>query len=427
MNTILLILSIFLTPKGTAVTTTNAEDTIFIYAPSDDGFYGIVSEQTTDWYAAQDTIHPIAQGVDEYYPEIGQGVAVKHEGQWMYRYILELDTTHFTIEEVIPNCEATSVRLSTLVPALSYTDAKGTKRTLPRTVTFAYNNLQWQDEGGWTETPLSSSFTNTNSVYSLPALYQSTDITMVTDSAWRTDLEMAIDTAHGQLNEPVAFAIHPTHTATTRWEGQQRVNEENPPSDSQFLVGSGPTEINFESNPTPAAEWFEWKIYKSSNLLFSRRDVNQRHLFDEEGTYSIELSVTGHDCKHDTTYIVTIEESFLHVPNVFTPNGDGMNDEFRVDYKSIVDYHIWVYNRWNKLVYESTNPAEGWDGNINGRPATSGAYFYVIRAKGANAAQSGFDYMSKIAYEKKNKKRDSKESPELNGIYQRSGDINLIR
>lgn len=426
MNTILLILSLFLTPKGTAVTTTNVEDTVFIYAPSDDGFYGIVSEQTTDWYAAQDTTHPIAQSVDEYYPEVGQGVAVKHEGRWMYRYILELDTTHYTIDEVSPNCEATLVRLSTPVPALRYTDAKGATQTLPRTVTFAYNNLQWQDEGGWTETPLSSSFTTTNSVYSLPALYQPTDITMVTDSAWRTDLEMAIDTAHGQLNEPIAFAIHPTHTATTRWEGQQRVNEENPPSDSQFLVGSGPTEINFESNPTPAAEWFEWKIYKSSNLLFSRRDVNQRHLFDEAGTYSIELSVTGHDCKHDTTYIVTIEESFLHVPNVFTPNGDGMNDEFRVDYKSIVDYHIWVYNRWNKLVYESTNPAEGWDGNINGRPATSGAYFYVIRAKGANAAANA-DYMSKIAFDKKRKSANPDDVNALIGLYQLSGDINLIR
>ena len=119
---------------------------------------------------------------------------------------------------------------------------------------------------------------------------------------------------------------------------------------------------------------------------------------------------------------VAVAESYLAVPNVFTPNGDGKNDEFRVAYRSLRDFHIWVYNRWGKLVYESTDPAKGWDGNINGRPAAEGAYFYVVRAMGTDADKNA-SFMMKASYNKK--KLNADES--VLGIYQMSGDINLLR
>jgi gliding motility-associated-like protein len=129
-------------------------------------------------------------------------------------------------------------------------------------------------------------------------------------------------------------------------------------------------------------------------------------------------------CTADSMEVkVNISESYLAVPNVFTPNGDGMNDEFRVAYRSLKEFHIWVYNRWGKLVYESTDPAKGWDGTINGRPAAEGAYFYVVRAKGTDADKYA-DYIGlKATYNKKKLEADKS----VIGIYQMSGDINLIR
>jgi gliding motility-associated-like protein len=109
----------------------------------------------------------------------------------------------------------------------------------------------------------------------------------------------------------------------------------------------------------------------------------------------------------------------LTVPNTFTPNGDGANDEFRVVYRSIKEFHMWVYNRWGKLVYKTDNPDKGWDGNINGRPAAEGAYYYVIRALGTDAEGK---YQWKPLYNKALKKQ---EVPL--GVYQLSGDINLLR
>ena len=126
--------------------------------------------------------------------------------------------------------------------------------------------------------------------------------------------------------------------------------------------------------------------------------------------------MSNDQCQTDSVEItVSVSTSQLVVPNVFTPNGDGRNDEFRVMYRSIVEFECWVYNRWGKLVYHWTDPAKGWDGTINGRPAAEGAYYYVIRAKGADAEAGG-------EYHKVTKKR-----PAAVGVYQLSGDINLIR
>jgi gliding motility-associated-like protein len=111
----------------------------------------------------------------------------------------------------------------------------------------------------------------------------------------------------------------------------------------------------------------------------------------------------------------------LKVPNVFTPNGDGSNDEFRVVYRSIREYDIRIYNRWGHLVYKSNDPAKGWDGTIHGRPAAESAYFYVIRAMGTDARKDA-EYMLKPSYQKALKKQ---EFPL--GVYQLSGSINLLR
>ena len=128
----------------------------------------------------------------------------------------------------------------------------------------------------------------------------------------------------------------------------------------------------------------------------------------------------SYGCAIDSVqFDVSVSESMLTVPNTFTPNGDGVNDEFHVVYRSIKEFHMWVYNRWGKLVYKSDDPSKGWDGYIGARPAAEGAYYYVIRALGTDA-ETG--YMSKPAY---NKKLNKQELPI--GVWQLSGDINLLR
>ncbi|MBL7717236.1 MAG: choice-of-anchor L domain-containing protein [Flavipsychrobacter sp.] len=68
------------------------------------------------------------------------------------------------------------------------------------------------------------------------------------------------------------------------------------------------------------------------------------------------------------------------VPSVFSPNGDGKNDVFRVlNLKNQRLIEFRVFNRWGKEVYNSPDPTRGWDGTYNGEPQDPGVYNYVIR------------------------------------------------
>ncbi len=80
---------------------------------------------------------------------------------------------------------------------------------------------------------------------------------------------------------------------------------------------------------------------------------------------------------YDTTHILNCKSKFK-VPNVFTPNGDGYNDVFEIEYQNIETFEIRIYNRWGMLVYHSTNLDKPWDGSINGEKATEGVYFWEI-------------------------------------------------
>lgn len=64
------------------------------------------------------------------------------------------------------------------------------------------------------------------------------------------------------------------------------------------------------------------------------------------------------------------------VPNAFTPNGDNLNDTFRpvVDYERVRLFNMVIYNHWGQRIFETSNPAEGW----NGKDAPAAVYSWVI-------------------------------------------------
>ena len=79
---------------------------------------------------------------------------------------------------------------------------------------------------------------------------------------------------------------------------------------------------------------------------------------------------------------LTITDAFMGFPQVFTPNGDGVNDEFRAAYKSLKHFDLKIFNRWGRRVYHSTDPAKGWNGKEGNAEAAEGVYMYVAEAEG---------------------------------------------
>lgn len=75
--------------------------------------------------------------------------------------------------------------------------------------------------------------------------------------------------------------------------------------------------------------------------------------------------------------ITLIDE--LYVPNSFSPNGDGKNDIWKAYGYLIKEIQMKVFNQWGQLIFESTDPAKGWDGTFKGQQQPAGVYIYTIR------------------------------------------------
>jgi gliding motility-associated-like protein len=72
------------------------------------------------------------------------------------------------------------------------------------------------------------------------------------------------------------------------------------------------------------------------------------------------------------------ELPYIFIPNAFTPNNDGNNDEFFVRANSITAVYLAVYNRWGQRVFETRDLNQGWDGTFNGMPLEPDVFGYYL-------------------------------------------------
>ena len=83
-------------------------------------------------------------------------------------------------------------------------------------------------------------------------------------------------------------------------------------------------------------------------------------------------------CRKDYPITIGVDNNLM-VPNIFTPNGDGVNDFFSPILQCpFPAYRLQVFNRWGQLIFETDDPKQGWDGAFNDEPAPSEVYFYQL-------------------------------------------------
>lgn len=100
-------------------------------------------------------------------------------------------------------------------------------------------------------------------------------------------------------------------------------------------------------------------------------------------TYTV-VGVDTVGCR-GTAQVVIVTDSLL-IPNVFSPNGDGINDELKLNYYGYGDYQILVFDRWGKKVFETKDTQVFWDGrNNNGQDMPEGVYYLVVKVAGDGA------------------------------------------
>lgn len=165
--------------------------------------------------------------------------------------------------------------------------------------------------------------------------------------------------------------------------------------------GPGPFTVHFQAKMDRKPDYCAWEIATDNKFteIFDRfrtleiDDVTSLfdYEFSEQGAWYVRFTADFYDGTDTLTYNtaqpyeVTISTSLLEVPNVITPeSASGSNQIFKVKYQSLVEFEMWVYNRWGIELFHTTNPAEGWDGTYNGSVVPTGAYYYVVKAVGTD-------------------------------------------
>lgn len=396
---------------------------------SADAYIKYTGDSIPTWKRFDGSVVQTGTGTETLYPEDATGYLL-YAGDSLVESFYVLDYRQYTPDleaasiAVSMECKQTVVTLTADVPEMAYKNQTGRRTIIPHDVRLRFTTLGWDGENYQDSIGIEQMETRGNTkgqpaehTFLLPPIYRNSDVSLIMDSFvenWGREPDSIVS----EVMEAIAVCIHPTSVTTSRdYNGLGVENEPARPIDEGTLQGSAPIEINFKSNANkPVAEFFRWKIYKGSDLIVERFDEDQRYTFMENGSYQVRVWAYNADCMTDSaTFDISVSESLLRVPNVFTPNGDGTNDEFRVVYRSLEEFHCWIYNRWGKLVYKWDDPAKGWDGTINGRPAAEGAYYYIIRARGTDADPEGRYHRATI------------KRPAYIGIYQLSGNVNLLR
>ena len=119
-------------------------------------------------------------------------------------------------------------------------------------------------------------------------------------------------------------------------------------------------------------------------------DYEPYHIYQNPGTFTICLSAANSFGCHDTTCVeIIIQSSEIIVPNIFSPNGDGLNDELFI-YGIDKNYELKIFNRWGTVIYKEHPYLNSWNGyNQYGKKLPEGQYYFTLRNVAKNVKLNG--------------------------------------
>jgi gliding motility-associated-like protein len=146
--------------------------------------------------------------------------------------------------------------------------------------------------------------------------------------------------------------------------------------------GIAPLLVDFTNQSTGATD-YSWVFADATNNTSSA--VNPSHTFSTTGTYVVTLTASNSgNCPSIATVSIDVfENATVVIPNVFTPNGDGKNDVFKIATTGLKDLNCTIFNRWGTKLYTIDTINGAWDGGDH----TDGTYFYILIANGSDGKE----------------------------------------
>ena len=150
------------------------------------------------------------------------------------------------------------------------------------------------------------------------------------------------------------------------------------------ISGSKPLIVLFNNSSTPQTAKFLWDFGDTS---LTSTDKTPEYTYNKKGLFKVLLTVTDSNGCIDTVSsgIEVFEQVKIFIPNVFSPNGDNINDAFMAVYEAALIKQVKgsIWNRWGGLVYEFELPnGKWWDGTSSGKVCTDGVYVYIFEFTG---------------------------------------------
>lgn len=174
-------------------------------------------------------------------------------------------------------------------------------------------------------------------------------------------------------------------TATaTQLVSQESINASFVNNPGQGLMPLTVTFTNTSINPTSTT--YMWNLGNAMTYT----TTNAATVYNAAGSYTVVLTATHGVCTATASTVIVVDlVSMFDVPNVFTPNGDGKNDVFRLNAVNMGEINMTIFDRWGLKMFESTdNGKMEWNGtNKGGNLVTDGTYFYIIHANGLDGQE----------------------------------------
>lgn len=296
-------------------------------------------------------------------------------------YFLKINDISFDMEYADDVCNTAHLRFTGSGPDIKYYTITGQPKVLSRELKLVYSTLQWDSDN-----------LEYNKVDNEEVEDSFHEIWGVSAPLCETIFHVSGDRFLNFWNQGILLESPDYITRAVAVEATATQLEKDSDGNTEGgLGGSAPVDIEFKGYYTDAVLHKEWQIASDpefKDILYRFYEENITQTFNEAGTFYIRFVGANSDgsCEAQSeTFTVDIGESKLECPNAFSPESTpGINDEWKVSYKSIISFKCWIFNRWGIQMFYFDNPELGWDGKYNGKYVGAGVYFYVIEAKGAD-------------------------------------------
>lgn len=382
------------------------------------------TNEAITWYTYDDVINPLPSTQDGNTSTIPLsqtecGYVAMHADRPYYLYVVDYNNFQLVLDDIAVDassggCDIVTLNIAGEGKEMNY---YAFNNMLPyeieRNITITYNSLQWNEEAlMYEELPQEVTLKQYSQSYPVTAPLCNTIFTVTGDiflKAWDMSKE-----ASSEEYETVAVEAVAKATQTYR-EAENEIDRQ--PTE---LGGSAPVEIEFNAYYTDAVTHHEWQFSSDANFSTITHRYNDellRYIFREDSVVYVRLVVSSNNeqCIYECEPMrVTIGESLLEAPNAFSPGTiDGKNDEWRVAFKSLLEFRCWIFNKQGVQMYYSDDPGKGWDGKYGGRLASPGVYYYVIEAVGSEGKKYKLSGHINLMRSKKQKENNTNTDNEI--------------